>query len=445
MSKNSDLEWKDVMEDLHEDARSSRRFLMVAVPLGGGYVLAAQIWMRSEDPFWLLMSVIALASLIGYLTVHILRGFRKKASHRLDILSPIRRKWIGLLGDIVDNDVLFMGVTVGVPLLELMVLDIGGHVVQGGAMQWVQAAVCVLYLAYVALFMVVQGHRALMLILRAKEIELAHANEQVAMLRRDAAIAGKTHDGVTGTLSFIAFVAQKHMAENGAESEVVVCDKSSSMPDCASDWEAVNKAALDALDDVHAVIRLLGKPLLNDTEDDVTDAVVHDVADESKRDAAPSTGASTLTEGMMEGSLIEMITRACASGDSRLSRLGFRGSSAVRLDRFSACKKPDDMDEISTLTDLIGELYTNISKHADKRIPYYLTVSSERCNVVIVQSNGVAQHDGGEAVQRANEPRRPSGLQQGLSLHRKHIEDIGGTMNGAIEDGEWTLYIRIPC
>lgn len=419
MSKNDDSEWENIARDLHKDAQSSRRFLTAAIPLGCGYALAAQIWMRSSEPFWLLLSVIALASLIGYLIAFILQGFRKGEGKRSDAISLIRYRWIGALSKAVDNDILFMSITVGVPLLELTALGIGDHIAHGVAMEWVQAAVCVLYLIYMALFLVVQGHRAIMLMLKAKELELARANEQMAMMQRDATIASKTHDGVTGTLSFIAFVAQKHMAEIAVHSGSVESAEES------NDWEAVNKAALDALDDVHAVIRLLGSPLSND----------------AGSNGIPLTETSASVNSTLSNeSLSELIEHVCSSGDSRLHRLGFQGSSTIRLGD-NAVEGLTGMNDASALTNLLEELYTNISKHAGKETPYYLTVTSEQDDVVIVQSNSVVRHaDGIEE----RETRRPSGLQQGLLLHRQQIENLGGTINSSIEDGEWTLYIRIP-
>ena len=419
MSENYDSEWKSIARDLHEDAQSSRHFLTTAIPLGCGYALAAQIWMRSAEPFWLLLSVITLASLIGYLIAFILRGFRKRKKEHLDATSLIRYRWIGVLSRAVDNDALFMSITVGVPLLELMTLSIGDHIAHGVALEWVQAAVCVLYLIYVALFLVIQGHHAVMLMLRAKELELARTNEQMAMMQRDAAIASKTHDGVTGTLSFIAFIAQKHMAEIAVHSGSFECAEDS------NDWAAVNKAALDALDDVHTVIRLLGSPLSNDVDSNGIPLT-----------ETPASASST----MSNSSPSKLIEHVCSDGDSRLHCLGFQGSSTIKLGD-NAVKRLADVSDVSAFADLIEELYTNISKHADKETPYYLTITSEQSDVVIVQSNGVARQTDGIAE---HETRRPSGMQQGLSLHRQQIENLGGTMNSSIEDGEWTIYIHIP-
>lgn len=421
---DADAEWNEIKRGLHEDAQSSRRFLTVAIPLACGYILAAQIWMQSNDPFWLLLSVIALASLIGYFAAFVIRGFAGKRCGQSDEGFVNRHRWIRMLEKMVDNDAVFMGVTIGVPILELMVLNMAGRVTQGSIMRWVQAAVCVLYLAYIAVFLFVQGHRAVMLMLKAKELELIRANERMAVMRRDAAIASKTHDSVTGVLSFIAFVAQNHMTQAASDDgtgDANVHDSES----CVGDWQAVNKAALDALDDVHAVIRLLDVPMGGDG---------------AENEVKPNE-TQTSSPGNNNDSLAKLISQVCASGDDRLQRLGFQGAAVVQLDS-DLCGGGGCLDEASAIADLIGELYTNIGKYADRSSPYYLTVTSEDSALVIVQSNGISLCANDGAAEHA---RRPSGLQQGLALHRKQIESAGGVMNSSVEDNEWTLYIRIPC
>lgn len=91
------------------------------------------------------------------------------------------------------------------------------------------------------------------------------------------------------------------------------------------------------------------------------------------------------------------------------------------------------------ISGLITEIYTNISRYADKDVPYFLTIEEKNDEVIITQANGIAN-----LTVDNSEDRGSRGPGNGLRMHAQWIDSIGGVLNTSKEDGEWILYASIP-
>lgn len=92
------------------------------------------------------------------------------------------------------------------------------------------------------------------------------------------------------------------------------------------------------------------------------------------------------------------------------------------------------------ISGLITEIYTNISRYADKDVPYFLTIEEKKNDeVIITQANGIAN-----LTVDNSEDRGSRGSGNGLRMHAQWIDSIGGVLNTSKEDGEWILYASIP-
>lgn len=423
-NNGNDPAWETVKRDLHNDAHSLRHFFSYVVPLACGYAIAAQIWSITNDIFWLLLSAIALIAVIIYFAAFVINGFRGTAasaqsSSQSASQSSLRRRWIRKMEQIIDNDLLFLASVIIIPFIELVLVNVAGHMLRGSALRWAQSVICLIYLVYIGVFLFVQGHRVMIRAMKTQQLEAEREQERAEALARDNAIASKAHDSVTGMLSFIAFTAQNNMAHSSHTGDNAD----------TTDWAEVNQAALNALDNVHAIIRLLDQQPREGVQ------TVNDASDVQEQRA-----------DNMRDTVFTLIAKTCAEGDRRLHLLGFQGEAIIH--RLSE-KSDEPADNLSdsyltneNLTNLITELYTNISKYADKSELYYLTITWDCDELTIMQSNGVllSRKNADEHGTTADMP----GLHQGLTLHRRNIERLGGTVNSCIEDGEWTLYIRIP-
>ncbi|WP_250235883.1 exodeoxyribonuclease V [Bifidobacterium longum] len=91
------------------------------------------------------------------------------------------------------------------------------------------------------------------------------------------------------------------------------------------------------------------------------------------------------------------------------------------------------------ISGLITEIYTNISRYADKDVPYFLTIEEKNDEVIITQANGIAN-----LTVDNSEDRGSGGSGNGLRMHAQWIDSIGGVPNTSKEYGEWILYASIP-
>lgn len=70
---------------------------------------------------------------------------------------------------------------------------------------------CVVYALYWLIYAFVAAHRALIAVLADRDRRLEQAGYRMTVMRRDAKLASRTHDTVTGGLSYIAFIAQQQL------------------------------------------------------------------------------------------------------------------------------------------------------------------------------------------------------------------------------------------
>ncbi len=103
---------------------------------------------------------------------------------------------------------------------------------------------------------------------------------------------------------------------------------------------------------------------------------------------------------------------------------------------------------------LIGEIFTNLLRHASPDSAPMLTISYDDDNMSLMQTNALThkntrRHGTGRQSPEASQGPAASGdalprSQSGLLLHRGVIESLGGELRFNSEDETWTLYARIP-
>lgn len=141
-------------------------------------------------------------------------------------------------------------------------------------------------------------------------------------------------------------------------------------------------------------------------------------------------GAATDDETASAPSAVGDVARLTASVDrqeSRLAELGFAGTaqrfvdSAVMLDR----------DDESLLLDLIRETFTNISKHADPKIPYFFALSMAPGKATIsVTDTARAQHASGPGT--------------GLDRMERRVKARHGTFSVTDTPERWSMMLNVP-
>lgn len=75
----------------------------------------------------------------------------------------------------------------------------------------VGGVLCVVYALYWLIYAFVAAHRALIAVLADRDRRLEQTGYRMTVMRRDAKLASRTHDTVTGGLSYIAFIAQQQL------------------------------------------------------------------------------------------------------------------------------------------------------------------------------------------------------------------------------------------
>lgn len=106
---------------------------------------------------------------------------------------------------------------------------------------------CVVYALYWLIYAFVAAHRALIAVLADRDRRLEQAGYRMTVMRRDAKLASRTHDTVTGGLSYIAFIAQQQLEGKTLSDEERVA------------WKHIDDAAQRTMDNVHEVIDILGR------------------------------------------------------------------------------------------------------------------------------------------------------------------------------------------
>ncbi|WP_368232416.1 hypothetical protein, partial [Bifidobacterium pseudocatenulatum] len=119
-------------------------------------------------------------------------------------------------------------------------------------------------------------------------------------------------------------------------------------------------------------------------------------------------------------------------GDSFLRELGFHGKTRIMI------KDSTDLDDAFSreVLSLIHELYTNIAVHGSPGGEYRLIVFWDDDNLIHVdQVNDVSSKN-----LFLDKPRSGNGL----LLHIKWIESIGGFVKSSSEKGAWQFHARFP-
>lgn len=218
-----------------------------------------------------------------------------------------------------------------------------------------------------------------------RQVKLAQAEDDLRQVAFTARAAQRMHDAVTGELSLIARMAQRHIRAGGNDID---------------DWRQINESALNALDNTHKVVDSLNE----------WDHGIHGTT-------------SSNTEAFAD-----RLHRVLDDNDRRINRLGFKGGSVLGIDDDPA---PMSEERMALCTGFIGELYANIIRHA-KRESYEVSVVWNGSGIEITTSNALSDEE---------LPRHG----QGMTYYRREIERIGGTfVTGRLDDGTWYSFAAIP-
>lgn len=405
--------WRELGDELldKEDLEHERRFDMRSLPLILLALVAGVVWSRTRQEWAMAVGACALAAYGAYFlwnravyVVRLLRGrnvleksAKPRRSARVDT-ALVRR-----LTRLADDDRLYALVgAYGVPILGNLMVLVYGLTSWTWAL-WALVALAVVYGLYWLTVVFAKANRHLVSMVGERDARLREAGRRMAIMRRDNELASRTHDTVTGGLSYIAFTAQQRMEDDAAA------------PADREAWQKVEAMAQRTLDNVHAVIDILG--------------ATTDAQRESEEPAADS-GAG---DGRVSGAAFtRLITERLAEGDARLADLGFHGTSRL-ADTLPAVRR----DVARECLGLVEELATNIASHATAGGAYALLVALQDGDIAITQTNDATACPG--AVNR----RRPASG-RGLDAHRRAIQRLGGTLRTSCEEGQWMLHVAIP-
>lgn len=409
-----------------DDIDYERRFDVRSLPLLVVAMAAGWLYSRDGNGFYACVSAIFAVSYTVYFIVnrgvYIVRLFRGEnifgkrrvrcMKYRGAIHSSVAGGLAKALEKFVDNDTLYAYIGgYGVPLLGTATM------IAYDASHWLWLALvggvlCVVYALYWLIYAFVAAHRALIAVLADRDRRLEQAGYRMTVMRRDAKLASRTHDTVTGGLSYIAFIAQQQLEGKTLSDEERVA------------WKHIDDAAQRTMDNVYEVIDILGRDI------DPANPVGGEGFDcESQEIQMPDVS-----------SLERIIREHCDEGDSRLKTLGFVGTSEIQLDVADADDTGESVcaDLIDECTSLIDELYTNISCHADTSQPYAVFVSSENGCLRITQVNAIACPRDAQSGYK----KKVSG--RGLAFHRRMLDAMSGSITTCEEGDTWTLHVVIP-
>lgn len=394
---------KDDIE--HERRFDCRSLPLIAVALAAG-------WLYSRDgnaAYACVSAVFAVAYAVyfvinrGTYIVHVIRGERViPDGGGADAKQPWNPAWLRMMASFIDNDIAYAFIGgYGIPLAGTAVMVVYG--IYGW--HWLAVlgiVLCVVYAAYWLCYAFIAMHRRLVEALCDRNSRLEQAQYRMSMMERDTMLASKTHDTVTGGLSYIAFTAQQRLE-----------DERLSDAERAA-WRRIDETAQHTIDNVHTVIDILGH----------ADASKSLRADGGNRDCIVAQG----------GSFFDKIQTHCEAGDDHLHSLGFAGESHVAETVKSFEVGRERTDECTRLLD---ELYANIAGHADPSQQYAVFANVENGHLHVTETNSIPEPDEGHAYRKPVSGR-------GLALHRDALERIGGTLRTSQEDGTWTLSADIP-
>ena len=128
---------------------------------------------------------------------------------------------------------------------------------------------------------------------------------------------------------------------------------------------------------------------------------------------------------------IRRLQSIAEQGDKFLSTLGFSGKTCIPSE-FSEKISNDYFNEVESL---LQELYTNTAAHAKPNSGYYISITCKDLMISIDQVNEVSAD--------SLFPDKPVS-ENGLKLHEKRIQSLGGTARTSSEDGTWQFHAQIP-
>ena len=228
--------------------------------------------------------------------------------------------------------------------------------------------------------------------------------------------AQMTHDAVTASLSSIFLLAQQH---------IDTLDTAGKTADASDeDWRTVRQLSESALASIRSVIRTMNAS--DERPEDHLDGALHNLPLPQRIGIAIEQGQHLLAPHHMH---VDVHTSGQISSP--------------------ACTRSGD--EAVTL---IGEIFTNLLRHASPDSAPMLTISYDDDNMSLMQTNALThkntrRHGTGRQSPEASQGPATSGdalprSQSGLLLHRGVIESLGGELRFNSEDETWTLYARIP-
>ena len=403
-----------------DDIEHERRFDCRSLPLIAVALAAGWLYSRDGNAVYACVSaVFAVAYAVYFIVnrgayiVHVIRGERVISDNTVaGAKQPWNPAWLSMMTSFIDNDIAYALIGgYGIPLAGTAVMVVYG--IYGW--HWLAVlgiALCVVYAAYWLCYAFVAMHRRLVDALRDRNSRLEQAQYRMSMMERDTMLASKTHDTVTGGLSYIAFVAQQH----ADDPQISDTERAA--------WQRIDETAQRTMDNVHAVIDTLGhadEPGFLHADDENHRGRFMEERTAVQNDSFP-----------------DAIRAHCKGGDNRLHSLGFAGESHVVETGEPFDVGHERTDECARLLD---ELYANIAGHADSSQPYaiFVNIESDHLNshLHVTETNSVPESGEGRAYRRPVSGR-------GIAFHRDAIERIGGTLRTSQEDGTWTLSADVP-
>ena len=225
--------------------------------------------------------------------------------------------------------------------------------------------------------------------LKQNKLRYEKLSQHVEYLRKESVVASRIHDSVAGNLAYMAILLDGLILD--AEKNKTFDEK---------EIREVRALVVETLDAVRDVV-----DLMNDGK-----------TKSAQTDNMSLSGLWVVGE----------------QGDSFLRELGFHGKTRIMI------KDSTDLDDAFSreVLSLIHELYTNIAVHGSPGGEYRLIVFWDDDNLIHVdQVNDVSSKN-----LFLDKPRSGNGL----LLHIKWIESIGGFVKSSSEKGAWQFHARFP-
>ncbi|WEV58401.1 hypothetical protein OZX67_06110 [Bifidobacterium sp. ESL0728] len=480
----------DELEPLHGEFTSQRRFLVVVSPLCVVYAVSALLYRHSRSLIAMWCNVAALLLLIVVLVWFMFRKPAKNGSREsgTSLRAP---RWINWLLRLAGSDVWFFGMTVVLPLVLIVVSVLADQLHVGGTwLWWVDSVLGAVYLMYLLALIFAAGYRAIAVLLTANQRELQHVQREATILRRQNELASKTHDTVANGLSDIAMLAEQFCDEDGGaddsginrvadneinngesaersikgfgkirqggsnSGELVLPFSGSRANASASDaddaeekaWRLVHDVALHSLDNLHAVIDLLGVPENGKSETETAASSADEKVKEARAKVAESSEMTEMRENKttkngahlgIAVSFADELGQIIDRSEASLQQQGFSGHTEAKNLTALPLRSSENAEQYDELLSLIGEIYANIAYHADKSQLWKMNITYRDGTIAIKQSNAIAS-----SSDQSTRKRIPSG--RGLHLHLQTIQELGGSMETQVDGTSWKLQVHLP-